>query len=171
LRLDETIMTETPPLSYGYGRIGAPVCVPMTGSHARRVIHGVLNVRSGEVLLLITDAWVQEPHQAFLRLLRTHWRGWHIVLVEDRGSPHTAEESGELARALGLEVRFLPIATPELNAMDHLGRPVTGRALANRATPSIDVSADHACQYILAMSRHERLRKAGVLSGNFWLTN
>ena len=164
-------MTETPPLSYGDGRIGEHVCVPMTGNHARRVIHGVLKVRSREVLRLITDEWVQDTPQAFLRMIRTHWRGWHIVLFEDRGSPHTAAESGELARALGLEVRFLAIATPELKAMDHRWRHVKGRALANRATQSIAVSADHACQYILAMSRHERLRKAGVLSGNFWLTN
>jgi hypothetical protein len=42
--------------------------------------------------------------------------------------------------------------------------------LANRATQSIDESADSACRYILDMSRRERLRKAGVLSGNFWLT-
>jgi hypothetical protein len=67
-------------------------------------------------------------------------------------------------------VRFLPIATPELNAMDHLWRHVKGRGLANRPTQSIDASADSACQYLLAMSRQERLRKAGVLSGNFWLT-
>jgi transposase len=168
--LDETIITETPPLYYCYGRGGEQVCVPVTGTHARRVVHGVLNIRSGDTLLLITDDWVQEPHQAFLRMISAHWRGWHIVLFEDRGSPHTADESRALAHALGLDVRFLPIATPELNAMDHLWRHVKGRALANRATQSINESADSACRYILGMSRRERLQKAGVLSGNFWLT-
>jgi transposase len=168
--LDETIITETPPLYHCYGRIGEQVYVPITGNHARRVVHGVLNVRSGDVLLLITDEWVQETHQAFLRMLSAHWRGWHIVLFEDRGSPHTADESRELARALGIEVRFLPIATPELNAVDHLWRHVKGRGLANQATQSIDASADSACRAILDMSRRERLQKAGVLSGNFWLT-
>jgi transposase len=168
--LDETIITETPPLYHCYGRIGEQVYVPITGNHARRVLHGALNIRSGDILLLITDEWVQETHQVFLRMLSAHWRGWHIVLFEDRGSPHTADESRELARALGIEVRFLPIATPELNAMDHLWRHVKGRGLANRATQSIDASADSACRYLLDMSRWERLQKAGVLSGNFWLT-
>jgi hypothetical protein len=135
--LDETIITETPPLYSCYGRIGEQVCVPITGNRPKRILHGALNIGSGEVLLLITEEWGQETHQAFLTMLRSHWRGWHIVVFEDRGSPHTAEAS---------------------------------RELANRPTQSIDASADSACQYLLAMSRQERLRKAGVLSGNFWLT-
>jgi transposase len=167
---DETIITETPPLSCCDGRIGEQVCVPITGNRTKRILHGALNIRSGEVLLLITDEWVQETPQAFLLMIRSHWRGWNIVVFEDRGSPHTAEASRELANNLRLEVRFLPIATPELNAMDHLWRHVKGRGLANRPTQSIDTSADSACRYLLAMSRQERLRKAGVLSGNFWLT-
>jgi transposase len=130
----------------------------------------VLNVTSGDSLLLITREWVAETHQASLRMIRAHWRGWRIVLFEDRGTPHTAEESRELAHRLGIEVRWLPRATPELNAMDHLWRQVKGRALANRPTRSIDDSADAACRYIIEMSRRERLKAAGVLSGNFWLT-
>ena len=71
--------------------------------------------------------------------------------------------------ALHIELRFLPVATPELNAMDHLWRHVKGWGLANRATVSIDTSADVACHYLLDLSPRERLRKAGVLSGHFWL--
>jgi DDE superfamily endonuclease len=169
--LEETIILETPPLYSCYGRIGERVCVPVTGNHARRVWPGALNVWSGEVLLLITDAWVQETHQAFLRMLRAHWRGWHIVLFEDRGSPHTAEDSLEAAQALNIEVRLLPTATPELNARDHLWRHTKGDVLPHRPTRSIDESADAVCQYILDLRPHERLQKAGVFSGNFWLTH
>ena len=168
--LDETIITELPPLYQCYGRVGEQVCVPILGTHARRVLHGGLNIRSGELLLLITDEWVQETHQAFLAMIRAHWRGWNLVLFEDRGSPHVAAESRRIAQELHIELRFLPKATPELNAMDHLWRHVRGRALANWPTQSIDAAADGACRYLLEMSRQERLRKAGVLSGNFWLT-
>jgi transposase len=168
--LDETIITDPPPLSSCDGRIGEPVCVPITGNRTKRILPGALNIGSGEVRLWITEEWVQETPQAFLTMLRSPWRGWHIVVCEDRGSPHTAEASRELANHLHLEVRCLPIATPELDAMDHLWRHVKGRGLANRPTPSIDASADRACRYLLAMSRQERLRQAGVLSGHFWLT-
>ena len=168
--LDEPIITETPPLYHCYGRRGEQGSIPVSGNHARRVLHGVINVRSGDVLLLMTDVWDQATHQAFLTMSRAHWRGWHGVLFEDRGSPHTAGSSRQYAKALGLELRFLPRATPELNAMDHLWRHGKGRVLANRTTQTIDTSADVACRDILEMSRTERLRKAGVLSGRFWLT-
>jgi hypothetical protein len=75
-----------------------------------------------------------------------------------------------MAAALHIEVRFLPVATPEWNARDHLWRHVKGWGLADRATVSIDTSAEIACQYLLDLSPRERLRKAGVLSGHFWLT-
>jgi hypothetical protein len=55
--------------------------------------------------------------------------------------------------------------------MDHLWRSVKGRALANRPTLSIDKSADAACRYIFDMGRRERLRTAGVFSGDFWLAS
>ena len=168
--LDETIITETPPLAYCYGRRGAQVSVPLTGNHAKRVLHGAINIRSGDVVLLITDVWDQATHQAFLQMIRAHWRGWRLVLFEDRGSPHTARSSRAVAASLHIELRFLPTATPELNAMDHLWRHVKGRLLANRGMTSIDAAVDKACQDILVMSRRERLCKAGVLSGNFWLT-
>jgi hypothetical protein len=81
------------------------------------------------------------------------------------------QRSLETAASLGIELRFLPRATPELNAMDHLWRFVKGQALADRSTRSVDESADAACQYLLAMKSKERMKKAGILSGNFWLTN
>jgi transposase len=167
LMLDETIITETPPLYSCYGRIGQQVRIPIIGT--RSILHGAINVNSGDVLLLITMEWDQDTHQAFLRMLRSHWRGWHVVLFEDRGTPHKAEGSLELARDIGIQIRFLPRATPELNAMDQFWRQVKTHALANRATCSIDQSADYACSYILATPPSERLRQAGVLSDRFWL--
>src|SRR2546429_7122200 len=104
-----------------YGRIGEQVCVPITGNRAKRILHGTINVRSGEVLLLITEEWVQETHQYSLSMIRSHWRGWDIVLFEDRGSLHTAEGSRVLAKRFGIQLRFLPRATPTLNAI-HLMR-------------------------------------------------
>lgn len=168
--LDEVIVTETPPLYSCYGRIGQSVSVPITGNRAKRILHGAINISTGDVALFITEEWIKETHQAFLRIVRRNWRGWHIVLFEDRGSPHTADDSLSLAASLNIEIRRLPRATPELNAMDHLWRWVKGRGISNQPTISIDGSADQACQYIFNLSRCERLEKAGILSGHFWLT-
>jgi transposase len=168
--LDETIITETPPLYSAYGHVGEQVRVPITGNRTKRILHGAMNVRSGDVALLITEQWTNETHQAFLEMIRSHWRGWNPVLFEDRATQHKSPSSLAMAEELGIEVRLLPRATPELNAMDHLWRHTKREAVGNRPTVSIERSALAACQYIIDLSPRQRLRKAGVLSGNFWLT-
>ena len=66
-------------------------------------------------------------------MIRSHWRGWNIVLFEDRASQHTAPDSREWAEDLGIEIRLLPRATPELNAMDHLWRHTKRQTVGNRS--------------------------------------
>ena len=92
------------------------------------------------------------------------------MLFEDRATQHKSPGSLALAEELGIEVRLLPKATPELNAMDHLWRQTKQEALGDRETIAIEGSALDACRYIIDLSPRDRLRKAGVLSGNFWLT-
>lgn len=168
---DATIITETPPLRAAYALIGQQALVPITGNRSKRVVFGALNIYSGHQTLMITTHWEGPTWQAFLHQIRNAWRGWHIVLFIDHGSPHTAQASRELARRLGIEVRLLPVATPELNAMENLWRAGKGQILANKTTITIDDSADTFCHYLINLTPRQRLKKAGVLSGNFWLTN
>jgi transposase len=168
--LDEVIITETPPPYACYGKRGQQVTAPITGNRAKRIIYGALNIATGAVPLLITDVRNQDAHRLFLTEIRRNRRGWNIILIEDRGSPHTADESRELSEELNIEIRWPPTACPELNPMNHLFRFVKGRALANRPTVSIDDSAQKACDSIYGMSPRERLTKTGILSGSFRLT-
>jgi hypothetical protein len=170
LMLDETIIPETPPLYSAYGHIGAQKRVPVTGNRTKRVLHGAINIRSGGVLLLVTEVWTQVTHRWFLSMVRSHWRGWNIVLFEDRASQHKAPASKDWAARLGIELRLLPRATPELNAMDHLWRHAKRETQGNRPIQPIEESALAACWYIQGLSPRERLQHAGVLSGDFWLT-
>jgi len=169
LFLDETVLTETPPLRAAWARVGEQARVPITGNRGKRVLYGVLNPKSGAVLLHSAKVWNQEEFQEVLRLLRRKWRGWRIILFIDRGSPHTAKASRRLAAELGIEIRWLPVACPELNPVDHLWRHLKQEVLANEPTPDLDTSLARAWEYILNLTPKERLRKAGVLSDNFWL--
>src|SRR5215472_5717796 len=132
--LDETIITETPPLYSCYGRVGQQVSVPISGGHTRRILHGAINVGTGDVVLAVTKEWDQVTSRGFLARVRSHWRGWNIVLFEDRAGQHTAPNSLRWAECLGIEVRLLPRATPELNAMDTLWKHVKRDALGDRPT-------------------------------------
>jgi transposase len=167
--LDELIVTETPPLSYCYGRLGEQRCVPIIGARSKRIVHGALNIATGDMALLITHDWTQFSHQAFLDMIRAKWRGWSIVLFQDRGAPHTAVSSRRHLHQLDIEVRWLPRATPELNAVDHLWRHAKAATLANAPIRPIAESAMAFCEYIINLSPHERLLQAGALAPEFWL--
>ena len=52
---------------------------------------------------------------------------------------------------MGIEVRLLPRATPELNAMGTLWKQVKRDALGDRPTQGVDQSAEGACEHILAV--------------------
>lgn len=164
---DEVIITETPPLRAAWSKIGQALEVPITGNHDKRVLYGTLSMQ-GAVELYYAKEWDQDHFQAYLGQIRQRWRGWRIVLFLDRGSPHTAGASRQLARRLGIELRWLPTACPELNPVDHLWRHVKD-FLANEACPKVAEAVERASAYVLKLSRHERLRKAGILSPDFWL--
>jgi hypothetical protein len=166
---DATILTETPPLRACWSPRGEQAVVPITGNRSRRVLYGALNVGTGAACLDQAASWDQVSFRRHLWSIRSHWRGWRIVLFLDRGSPHTARLSRRLARGLGIELRFLPTACPELNPLEGVWKYVKGRVLADEPTPDLDASVRRACEEVLSMSGPERLRVAGVLSGNFWL--
>jgi hypothetical protein len=166
---DATIITETPPLRARWALKGKPVEVPIMGNRNKRVLYGALNPRSGAICLDQALRWNQDSFQKHLRHLKAQWRGWNIVLFLDRGSPHRAKGSLKLAKELGIALRWLPVACPELNPVEGLWRQLKGKVLANRPTLWMEELMERACGYIQSLSPVERLQQAGVLSGNFWL--
>jgi hypothetical protein len=166
---DATIVTQTPPLRACWSPVGEQAEVPVTGDRSRRVLYGALSVKTGSACLDEAGRWNQQTFQGHLRHVRSVWRGWHVVLFVDRGSPHTARASRGLAEALGIELRFLPTACPELNPLEGPWRHIKGEILANEPTPDLDGALDRACEEIWDMGPTARLQVAGVMSGNFWL--
>ena len=171
LFLDSRVLNEIPPLRAMWAPIGQQAKVPIVAARDTRVLTGVLNVKSGDWLDHVSHRYRQEDFQTMLHLIRSHWRGWLIVLFLDRHSAHRAKQSGALACALRIELRWLPTACPELNVVDRLWRHVTQDVLANEPTPQLDPTVRRARAYVHALSPRDRLRKAGVLSDSFWLAN
>lgn len=171
LFLDSTIFTQVPPLRAMWAPIGQQVRVPITGDHDRRILTGVMSIQTGDYLDWASAAFNQKHFQHILRRIRRHWRGWHIVLFVDRNTPHKAGASRQLAHELNIQLRWLPKACSELNAMDHLWRHVKNLIAANEPTPNVVATVNRARRAIRDMPPQERLRKAGVLSKDFWLAD
>ena len=167
--LDSILIHDIPPLRGTWAPVGTQVRVPIYGSHHKLVLTGVLNIVSGTHLCHVSPNFNQDTFQDLLRQVRARWRGWRIVLFLDKHSAHTAGVSRALARQLGIELRWLPTATPELNVIDCLWRHVRDRVLANEPLPRLRETVARAVTYLQELTAQERLQHAGVFSPRFWL--
>ena len=166
---DETDLLLFPPLRACWARRGEDAEVPLCGANAKRVIFGALNISSGTRLFLEREKQRAADFREFLGLIHEHYRGWQVSLVLDEDSSHTAKVSQHEARLFGIELVWLPVRCPELNAMDHLWRHGKERICANRQYASIEEQVHHFLHYLEGLSVEETLQKAGVLSEDYWL--
>jgi DDE superfamily endonuclease len=166
---DETDLRLFPPLRSGWARRGRPAPVPISGGNAKRVLFGAINITTGRRLFLVRRRGRASDYQAFLEEIHWHYRGWHVVLLLDEDSSHTAGRSQDLAAELKMELLWLPTRSPHLNPMDHLWRHGKQVMLANHQYDSIDTQAEDLVAYLMGLSPLEALTKAGILSGNLWL--
>jgi hypothetical protein len=128
-----------------------------------------MNLRTAHRLFLVRDNQRAVDFQAYLRLLHHHYRGWHVALLLDEDSSHTAGGSKKLASLFDIELIWLPKRSPQLNPIDHLWGDAKDIVSANQQYATIDDQVDLFLEYLTNLSPYEALNKAGVLSKKFWL--
>jgi hypothetical protein len=169
--MDSITIREIPPLCRVWTPVGQPARIPIIGSHHKQVLSGVINILTGTWLSYVSPSFNQGNFQELLSRIRASWRGWHIVMFLDKHSAHRASTSQTLAKHLGIELRWLPTACPELNVVDCLWRHVRDEVLANEPCPQLHGTVARAISYLDDLSPYQRLTKAGVLSDAFWLAD
>jgi transposase len=166
---DETDLLLFPPLRAGWFLRGKPAEVPISGENAKRTIFGTIDVETGQRILVARDGGCAIDFQAILRLIRQGYGGKRVALLLDGASRHSAHESEGLAAELDIELIYLPARCANINPMDRLWKWGKEKICANKQYLSIDYQADRFIEYLLGLTSQEALRKAGILSGRFWL--
>lgn len=166
---DETDLLLFPPLRSAWAQRGKPAPVGLSGHNARRVVLGALNLVSGHRLFEVRGRQRAEDFQAFLRSVRSHYRGWHVTLLLDGDGSHTAKASTSLAQRLGIRWLWLPVRASELNPMETLWGQAKDVVSANKQYTDIDEQAALFISYLYSLSDRQALQTSGVLSNNFWL--
>jgi transposase len=166
---DEIIVRLFPVLRRAWSLSGEQATVGISGHNARRVLFGSINMRTGHCIVMPYRSMSGSGFQDFLRLLRYRYPGRSVWLLLDAASAHKAPKSGALAKALGIELVWLPKQCPELNAMDHLFKEVKSDISANHQYANIEEHTCFAENYILNLTKKQALKRAGILSKNFWL--
>jgi transposase len=166
---DETLLRLLPPLRACWVLPGEQALVPITGRNAKRALFGAINLRTGHRVVWRGSSIRQGEFQAFMRHLRRCYADRRIWLLVDEAPCHVAHQSQVLAKQLNIILVWLPKQCSELNAMDQLWKELKGAIAANRQFQTIDEGATYAENWLLSLSKRQALRKAGILSKNFWL--
>jgi hypothetical protein len=143
--------------------------VDISGKNARQALFGTINVRTGHRVLMRYPRLNQQGFQAFLHLLSRRYPGRQVWLLLDAATAHTTPKSQAVAKALNIVLIWLPKQCPELNAMDHLWKELRADISANYQYPDINEHAVFAELYTLSLSNQQALKRAGILSEDFWL--
>lgn len=167
--IDETLLRLFPPLRAQWAERGSQAHVAISGQNARRVLLGALNIRTAHRIVAIASSQKQQVFQDFLRQLRRSYRSRPVCLLLDKHGSHRAPATVRLAAELGIKLLWLPVQSPELNAMDHLWRHLKEKIAANRQYESIDELAQTARAWVMMLTAAMALRLAGIKSKNYWL--
>ena len=166
---DEIILRLFPVLRRAWALKGQQTSVGITGRNARRVLFGTINLHTGHRIVMQQPKMNQKGFQAFLTLLRRRYSRREVWLLLDAGTAHTAPKSRALAQSLNIQLIWLPKQCPELNAMDHLWKELKADIAANYQHATIAEHAAIAESYTLNLTNWQALKRAGILSKNFWL--
>ena len=169
LAQDETILRLFPVLRRAWSLRGEQAKVYITGRNAKRVLFAAINLRTGHRLVMRRTRMRQGDFQEFLRLVRRRYGRRPVWMLLDEAPCHVAKRSLSLAAQLDIRFTFLPKQCSELNAMDQLWKELKGQISANYQYASIDHHAKQAEEWLMSLSQRQALRKAGVLSKNYWL--
>ena len=167
LAQDETDLLLFPPLRAAWSKRGRPARVWLSGRNARRVIFGALNLRTGARLFVPRTKGRSVDFQAFVAEARSRYRGWHVALLLDEDSCHTAQASRRAAQ--GMTLMWLPKRSPKLNPLDTLWGEGKDVVSADKQYATIDEQVSRFLGYLGGLSNRAALHLAGVLSEKFWL--
>ena len=167
---DETTLREFPPLRAGWARRGEQAVVTLSGRNARRVLHGALNVVTGELVRVVRERGRGADSAALIALLAARTPAGRSLLVWDNAPPHQTRIARETAEATGITIVPLPFRAPELMPCEDVWREMKRVVAANRAYGDVDELAARAVGWLDDCGPAALLRLAGLQSSKFdWI--
>lgn len=168
---DETTVREFPPLRAAWARRGQQQIVVISGRNSRRVVHGALNVATGDLVTLVRERSRQDDCVAFLEALAQVHPAVPKLLVWDNAPPHHPKRVQAAAEAAHIQLAFLPFRSPELMPCEDLWRLAKAVVAANRVYTVVQAQAERFVAWLAALTPLDRLLKTGLCGAKFqWLS-
>jgi len=155
---DTTTLREFPPLRSAWARRGEQALVTISGRNARRALHGMVNIVTGELVPVMRERMRGEDAAAAIAALGTVRPAVHKLLVWDNAPPHHTRAARQAAEDAQIEIAWLPFRSPELNPLEDLWRRLKAVVAANRSYDSVDDLALRAIAWLAHLLPADILR-------------
>jgi transposase len=157
-------------LRAAWARRGEQATVVISGRNARRVVHGALNIATGEMVRAVRERNRGADSAALIAAVAARTPAGKSLLVWDNAPPHHTRVARETAEATGIAIVPLPFRSPELMPCEDVWRGMKRVVAANRAYADVDELAERAVAWLDERTPGELLRIAGLHSSKFdWL--
>ena len=145
--------------------------VTISGRNSRRMLHGAMNVVTGEIVRVVRERNRGADSAALVAALAARTPAGKRLRVWDNAPPHHTRVARETAEAMGIIIVPLPFRSPELMPCEDVWREMKRVVAANRAYADVDELAQRGVSWLDDRSSDEILRIAGVQSSKFdWLS-
>ena len=167
---DETTLREFPPLRAAWAKRGQQATVISSGRNARRVVHGMLNVTTGELEQVVRERGRGEDVEVAVRALGARRPQVPKRLIRDNAPPHPTDRARPAAADARIALVWLPFRSPDLNPGADVWRQLKAVVAAHRAYPSVDDLAARATTWLDELTATDVRRFARLPSSKFdWL--
>jgi transposase len=157
-------------LRSGWARRGEQAVVTISGKNSRRVLHGAINVATGELVRVVRERNRGSDSAALIAALAARTPAGRSLLVWDNAPPHHTRLARETAEATGIAILPLPFRSPELMPCEDIWRGMKSVVAANRAYADVDELVARAVAWLDEQRPADLLRRAGLQSSKFdWL--
>jgi transposase len=158
-------------LRAAWARRGEQAVVTLSGRNARRVLHGALNVVTGELVRVVREHNRGVDSAALVAALAARTPAGRSLLVWDNAPAHHMRLAQETAEAVGITIIPLPFRAPELMPCEEVWRELKRVVAANRAYADVDELAGRAVGWLDGCTPADLIRIAGLHSSKFdWLS-
>jgi DDE superfamily endonuclease len=145
--------------------------IVISGRNARRVVHGALNIGTGQRVRLVRERGRGAESAALVEALAAACpAGVPHLLIRDNAPPHHTHAARDAPVVAGIAIGWLPFRSPELNGCEDIWREMKRVVAANPVYESVDALADRGVNWLDDHTPQEMLHIAGLRSSKFdWL--
>ncbi len=141
---DETTIRETPTKSDVWAYEGSIPLLPITGGHLKRIISGVIDIRTGDSMFVSDRNFNQLAYLSFLENFKEKRNGKPTILVIDNYPSHLTDNVKKFYKKeeSWLTILQLPKYSPDLNPIEYIWKYIKGKCCTSRYYENFDTKLD-----------------------------